>query len=122
MPELSPADKKKKLSDLFKESAADDEDDVKEQKNAGGILEGSNSKAPMTTVQVPPKSRDDSTPFVSGVNSVCSNSERSPNAVLKPQGEKSLRSVQCCLPRLLSSRSFSERKKKTSPAPSVVRV
>ncbi|KAI5651109.1 hypothetical protein M9H77_37114 [Catharanthus roseus] len=112
-PELSPSEKKKKLSDLFKESQGDDKD-VQEQ-NAVGIQKGSNTNTVTTVLK-----SENGTPFVSGANSMCSSSERSPNPVMKPSGEKSLKPGQCCLPRLLSSRSFSERKKRTtSPALSV---
>ncbi|KAL3829494.1 hypothetical protein ACJIZ3_018296 [Penstemon smallii] len=101
-PELpSPPEKKKRLSELFKESLRSyeqiDVENVPQDKNVTPANE---------------------TPYLSGANSRGSSSERTPNGVLKTEG-KSVKSAQCCLPRLLSSRSFSERKKKTSPAHSV---
>ncbi|CAN1273385.1 Uncharacterized protein At3g27210 [Linum perenne] len=91
MPEVSPSGKKR-LSDLFKDSMREN------NRNMSDFL---------------PKSGD-STPYVSGVNSVCS-SERTPNREALVN-EKSFKSMQCCLPSIISRRSFSDRKKRMSPA------
>ncbi|CAN1823058.1 Uncharacterized protein At3g27210 [Linum perenne] len=92
MPEVSPSGKKR-LSDLFKDSMREN------NRNVAG--------------EDTPKSGD-STPYVSGVNSVCS-SERTPNREALVN-EKSFKSMQCCLPSIISRRSFSDRKKRMSPA------
>ncbi|KAH6781809.1 hypothetical protein C2S52_001399 [Perilla frutescens var. hirtella] len=76
---------KKRLSELFKESL---------RHNIDGDEENEAS--------------DESVVIENGANN-----ERSANGVVRAE-EKSGKSVQCCLPRLRSSRSFSERKKKTS--------
>lgn len=58
-------------------------------------------------------------PFVSGADSAFS-SERTPNSDYTSEKEKQpIKSVQCCLPRMLSMRSYRERRKKTSPTPSL---
>uniref|UniRef100_A0A5B6Z0Q3 Uncharacterized protein n=1 Tax=Davidia involucrata TaxID=16924 RepID=A0A5B6Z0Q3_DAVIN len=116
-PEPSPTEKKKKLSELFRESLRGDQD--VDNQNILGNQNGVNGKMEGKTaaIDVPPKSTN-GTPYISGANSVCS-SERTPNGDFRPEKEKSARSVQCCLPSLLSSRSFSERKKKMSPARSI---
>ncbi|KAL0424210.1 UNVERIFIED_CONTAM: hypothetical protein Sradi_0955800 [Sesamum radiatum] len=102
--EPSPLDKKKRLSELFKESLRHQyEDEVPEK-----------VKAEEKTNPVEAKSTH-GTPRFFGLNSR-SSSERTPNGVLLKADEKPLKSGQCCLPRLLPSRSFSERKKKMSPA------
>lgn len=108
-PEPSPTDRKKRLSDLFQESSRDD------QNNRDSANEKKMDPKP-ATIDLPPKSSN-ATPFVSGANSVCS-SERTPNGVLKAENNKSLKSAQCCLPRLLSSRSFDDRKNRMTPAQS----
>lgn len=87
----SPPDKKKRLSELFKESLRGDQyADV--DLDADGPGQHSNGR----------------TPYLSG-----GSSERTPNGALGAK-ENSSKSPQCCLPGLLSSRSFSERKKKTA--------
>ncbi|XP_021911497.1 uncharacterized protein At3g27210-like [Carica papaya] len=88
-PEPSPT--KKKLVELFRESIREDQD-----------------------VDLPPKSAY-VTPSVSGTNSFCS-SERTANGDPLMEKDKPMKSVQCCLPSLVSCHSFSERKKKMSPA------
>ncbi|KAK2992874.1 hypothetical protein RJ640_028116 [Escallonia rubra] len=100
-PELSPTDKKKRLSDLFKESLPSNQDG--DEQSTLGNEDGTGEKT--------------GTPYIFGANSV-STSERTPNGDIKPGRVRSLRAAQCCLPRLVSSRSFSERKK-MSPAPIV---
>ncbi|KAI3457849.1 hypothetical protein Pfo_014512 [Paulownia fortunei] len=114
VPEPSPPDKKKRLSELFKESLrgdvyVDDETAAGDKKEAPAKV-----VAEATSLVQQPKSTI-GTPYLSGANSGGS-SERTPNDVLREE-DKSLKSPQCCLPRMLSSRSFSERKKRTSPAP-----
>lgn len=86
VPEPSPPDKKKRLSELFKESLRSHE-----------YVDEENAASDESVV----------------LENVVSN-ERTPNGVLRAE-EKSVKSAQCCLPRLRSSRSFSERKKKMSP-------
>lgn len=89
-PEPSPTDHKKtRLSDLFNDSLRVNQD-VDEHNTSGSLNEK---------------------PHVSVVQS----SEITPTGKSKANGQKSPKSVQCCLPGLRSSRSFRERKKKTSP-------
>lgn len=116
MPAPSPTEKKKRLLELFKESSRDEQEE-----EANNQLSGSNASANGTlevkqaALDLPPKSAR-STPFISGANSVCS-SERTPNnGDVVYENHKPMRSAQCCLPSLVSCRSFSERKKKMSPA------
>ncbi|CAK9171475.1 unnamed protein product [Ilex paraguariensis] len=113
---LTPTEKKMKLGELFKARSQDDRD--ADEPNLLGNEKGANRKMEGKTParDLPPKSIN-GTPYVSGANSVCG-SERTPNGDLKSE-EKPGRSAQCCLPRLRSSRSFSERKKKMSPTISV---
>lgn len=113
-PEPSLTDKKKKLSELFKDTVGGDQD---EKQNAAGNHSGATRKSDSKTVTLEalPKSGN-GTPYVSGANSTGSTERSSPNGNFKLPGEKSGKSGQCCLPRL---RSFSERKKRTSPARSV---
>jgi len=109
-PEPSPTNSKKKLSDLFKESLRADPEVIDPTPfiNQNGT-NGKSGSDPSTL----------DTPYVSGATSLC-NSERTPNRDLKYQKEKTGRSAQCCMPRLLSSRSLRERKKKmSSPVASV---
>lgn len=91
-PEQFPTERKMRLSDLFKQSLHIDNDDD-EQNTSENFCE---------------------TPYASGVQS----SEQTPNSNFKPRREKSVRSLQCCLPSLLASRSFSE-KNKMSPVHSI---
>ncbi|MBA0572101.1 hypothetical protein Golob_002462 [Gossypium lobatum] len=112
--ETSPSGKKKKLVELFQESIRDDHDTS--ESNTSSNQDTANEKIVKPTIQdiLPPKSAD-GTPYVSGANSCCS-SERTVNGDNPIFKEKPLRSVQCCLPSLVSCSSFSERKKKMSPA------
>ncbi|KAB2034450.1 hypothetical protein ES319_D04G086800v1 [Gossypium barbadense] len=112
--ETSPSGKKKKLVELFQESIRDDHNTS--ESNTSSNQDTANEKIVKPTIQdiLPPKSAD-GTPYVSGANSCCS-SERTVNGDNPIFKEKPLRSVQCCLPSLVSCSSFSERKKKMSPA------
>ncbi|GFY87320.1 hypothetical protein Acr_05g0009590 [Actinidia rufa] len=108
-PETFPTNKKK-LSELFCESLIGDDhqNTPANQNEVNGKVE-----AKTTILGLPPRPVD-STAFVSGANSVCS-SEKIGD--YKPDKKKPSKSVHCCLPRMLSSHSFSERKeKKMSPA------
>ncbi|KAL0351125.1 UNVERIFIED_CONTAM: hypothetical protein Sradi_4261700 [Sesamum radiatum] len=116
IPQPSPPDKKKKLSELFKESLRDDQY-IEEETAARNKDEAPENVVPEATSLVQPPKFTNETPYLSGANSGNS-SERTPNGVLKAE-DKSVKSAQCCIPRLLSSRSFSERRKRTSPAPNV---
>ncbi|CAN1823055.1 Uncharacterized protein At3g27210 [Linum perenne] len=114
MPEVSPSGKKR-LSDLFKDSmrennrnVAGEDTPLSPEMNGNGKTEVKHKMSYFL-----PKSGD-STPYVSGVNSVCS-SERTPNREALVN-EKSFKSMQCCLPSIISRRSFSDRKKRMSPA------
>lgn len=101
-PEPSPTSKKK-LADLFRDSIK--EEQVADEQNSSGDQIMSNGR----------KSEATATPYISGANSVCS-SEMTPYGDSKPEKEKAMKSSQCCLPRLLSNRSYDGRKKKMSPA------
>ncbi|KAL4368645.1 hypothetical protein GQ457_05G019330 [Hibiscus cannabinus] len=114
--ETSPTGKKKKLVELFRESIREDHDTSELNTSSN---RDTNEKTVKPTIQdiLPPKSAD-STPCVSGANSQCS-SERTANGDNHIFKEKPFRSVQRCLPSLVSCGSFSERKKKMSPVISV---
>lgn len=99
-----PQEKKKRLSELFCES-------LRSELNEQNITSTKKETA-FTGDRVPPRSTP-GTPYAS----VC-NSERTPNEELRCD-VKSSKPPQCCLPRLLSSRSFSERRKRMSPARAV---
>ncbi|KAJ1391587.1 hypothetical protein SESBI_36570 [Sesbania bispinosa] len=99
MSESSP-EKKKKLLELFRESVKDHDQD-------------GNKEVKATIQDVLPKSAH-STPYLSGANSACS-SERIMSEDRASIREKSVKSLQWCIPSL-SCRSFSERRRKTSPA------
>ncbi|XVF16219.1 hypothetical protein REPUB_Repub10bG0012900 [Reevesia pubescens] len=92
----TPPGKKKKLVELFRESVREDQD-VNE-------LNISNNQDIANV-----------TPYVSGANSLC-NSEWTANGDNPMFKEKPFRSVRRCIPSLISCSSFSERKKKMSPA------
>ncbi|KAF2316431.1 hypothetical protein GH714_041772 [Hevea brasiliensis] len=117
IPEPSPTGKKKRLSELFKESLreepeADDLHNSGKQNTANGKIE-----VKPTILDVLPKSAS-GTPYISGPNSVCG-SERTANGDALIERDKSIKSAQCCLPSLISRCSAGERKKKMSPAPAI---
>ncbi|OMO85325.1 hypothetical protein CCACVL1_10269 [Corchorus capsularis] len=113
--ETSPTGKKKKLVELFRESIREDQDgDEQNASNNQDIANGKQEVKPTIQDILPPKSAE-GTPYISGSNSRCS-SERTANGDHSIFKEKPFRSVQCCLPSLVSCSSFSERKKKMNPA------
>ncbi|KAL6509179.1 hypothetical protein OROGR_022489 [Orobanche gracilis] len=104
-------DKKKRLSELFKESLRNNEyagvDTAADNPN-----ESRAKVVPESTgLTQPPKSTND-TPYL-----YTTGSERTPNG---EEDKKALKCGQCCLPMLISSRSFCERKNRMSPAQKVV--
>lgn len=113
IPEPSPTGKKR-LSELFKDSIREDSDgNGLQSTNNQNIPDGKTETKPTILDFLPASAHG--TPYVSGPNSVCS-SERTANGEALMERDKSIKSVQCCLPSLLSCRSFSDRKKKMSPA------
>ncbi|XP_059669987.1 uncharacterized protein At3g27210-like [Cornus florida] len=117
IPEPSPTEKKKKLSELFRDSFGGDQDVDSRHMLINQNEVNVKREGTVATLDLSQKSAN-GTPYVSGSNSVCS-SERTPNGDFRREKEKSIRSTQCCLPRLLSSSSFSERKKNLPPPSSV---
>lgn len=108
-PEPSPTSKKK-LAELFRDSSRtkQDIDDQNMSTNQNGVNGKVEDKA--TTFGIP---------IVSGVNSA-SRSERTPNGGYTSEKEKQpIKSGQCCLPRMLSTQSYRERRKTTTPTPSL---
>lgn len=105
MAETSP-EKKKKLLELFRESVKDDQGDV----------HGHKEVKPTIQDVIMPKSAH-CTPYLSEANSACS-SERTMSMSEDRSSirEKSVKSLQWCIPSLSSCRSFRERRRKTSPA------
>ncbi|KAK7380996.1 hypothetical protein VNO78_33518 [Psophocarpus tetragonolobus] len=101
--ETSP-EKKKKLLELFRESVKDDQN----------VSQGHKELKPTIQDVVMPKSAH-CTPYLSGANSACS-SERIMSEDRASIREKSVKSLQWCIPSLSSCRSFRERRMKTSPA------
>ncbi|KAF7801682.1 uncharacterized protein G2W53_040793 [Senna tora] len=109
LPEPSQTEKKKKLLELFRERVGDDKEaHDHDDKNT------SHTQIIGNVQDLLPKSAQ-STPYISGANSACS-SERTMNEDSLSIKEKQVKSVQCCLPSLASCRSFSERRRKMSPA------
>lgn len=102
LPQSSPRHKRKNLLELFKESSRNrnlNEQDAEDNQNG-----------PAAGLQLPPKSTS-STPHLP-----VSSGKSTPVGKFRSEA-KSLRSVQCCLPRL--SGSFREKRKSMSPANSV---
>ncbi|XP_073123936.1 uncharacterized protein At3g27210-like [Henckelia pumila] len=114
VPSTSSPDKKKRLSDLFKESIRADQYVDQENKAGGENAVPANIETRETNVVLQYPKSTNGTPYLSGANSRGS-SERTPNGLFEAD-ENSVKSAQCCLPRLLSSRSFNERRKRMSPA------
>lgn len=102
IPQSSPIHKRKNLLELFKESSRN------RNPNEHGAEDNENIQA--AGLQLPPKSTF-STPHVP-----VSSGKSTPVGKYKSEA-KSLRSVQCCLPRL--SGSFREKRKSMSPANTV---
>lgn len=96
-------EKKKRLSELFSESIRDDQQNDIEKKEVEPTIQ-----------DVLPKSTN-STPYLSGPNSICS-SERAMSEDRAYVREKLPKSSPWCIPSLSSCRSFSERRRKASPA------
>ncbi|KAJ4841335.1 hypothetical protein Tsubulata_050932 [Turnera subulata] len=118
MPEPSPTGKKR-LSDLFKDSIREGPggNDMEAADNKQHVAANGKTEAKPTILDYLPASAN-GTPYISGTNSVCS-SERTANGDALIEREKSMKSAQCCLPSMISCRSFSDRKKKMSPAVAV---
>ncbi|XP_057800715.1 uncharacterized protein At3g27210-like [Salvia miltiorrhiza] len=100
----SPLDKKKRLSEFFKESLRDNEYDDEEGKSA-----------PTSTTLAQQLMSTSATPDFSRANSGGSSEGATPNGVPREEDE-SLRSPQCCLPKLLSTRNLNDSRKRRSPA------
>ncbi|KZV20251.1 hypothetical protein F511_25520 [Dorcoceras hygrometricum] len=114
VPSPSSPEKKKRLSDLFKESLRADQ--YVDQDNTAGVenVVPANFETRATNVVLQYPKSTNGTPYLPGVNSRGS-SERTPNGLFEAD-DNTAKSAQCCLPRLLSSRSFNERRKRMSPA------
>ncbi|KAF7819442.1 uncharacterized protein G2W53_024897 [Senna tora] len=122
MPGPSPTtEKKKKLLELFRESVRDNHygDDGNTFSDVQNLVNG-NKDVKQASINVPLPKSARSTPYnnMSGTNSVCSSTERTINGGNDSESfrEKSMKSMQGCLPSLVSCRSFRERKRKMSPA------
>ncbi|XP_057983563.1 uncharacterized protein At3g27210-like isoform X2 [Malania oleifera] len=105
---------KKKLAELFRQSSGGDLDadrDILGNQNMGS---GKKEVQPIIT-DLHPKSAD-GTPYASVANSVSSSERTTPNGCAKPEKDRSIRSMQCCLPSLVSTCSYTERRKRMSPA------
>ncbi|XP_073296698.1 uncharacterized protein At3g27210-like [Primulina huaijiensis] len=114
IPSPSSPDKKKRLSELFKENLHADQFVNEENTTGWGNAVPANVETRATGVVLQYPKSTNGTPYLSGANSRGS-SERTPNGLFEAD-ENSVKSAQCCLPRLLSSRSFNERRKRMSPA------
>lgn len=100
-PSLAPVRRRKKLAELFRDSIREEREEYSE---------GSQESQSETS-----KISARSTPYVSGANSNVCSSEL--NTIEDPVTEKkSLRSAHRCLPGFASCGSFSEKRKKMSPA------
>lgn len=112
-PGRPPIGKKMKLAELFRQSAKEDSEDQHHDEHTQGSQNAANGKTGVKTTILDVLPSTDDTHYISGANSMCS-SERTTNG--DSIMEKPMKSIECCLPRLVSSRVFSERKKKMSPA------
>ncbi|KAE8695614.1 putative ribulose-5-phosphate-3-epimerase [Hibiscus syriacus] len=108
--ESPPTGKKKKLIELFRESFRDDHDISELNTSSNQGIANEKTVKPTTIQDILPQKSADGTPYVSAANSQCS-SERTSNGDNPILKEKPIRSVQRCLPSLVSCGSFSERKK-----------
>lgn len=106
----SPPERRKKLSELFRESSRGEQDVDKQNAE-------SNEKEVAEKVEPSPKSAK-WTIYVSRANS-CYSREKTTSRVLGAE-DKSVNTVQCCLPRLLSSSRSCTERKRTSPVHNVV--
>ncbi|XWS40601.1 hypothetical protein CRYUN_Cryun17cG0009800 [Craigia yunnanensis] len=113
--ETSPTGKKKKLIELFRERIREDQDVNELNTSSNQDITNEKMELKPTIQGLLPSKSEDAIPYVSGANSLC-NSERTANGDDHVFKEKPFRSVQCCLPSLVSCSSFSERKKKMGPA------
>ncbi|KAL2320278.1 hypothetical protein Fmac_029247 [Flemingia macrophylla] len=113
VPEPSPTTQKKKLLELFRESVREHHHNDDTENTYDNEKKEVNPTNIHDLLPIPKSAH--STPYITGGNSACS-SERTMNEDHAPIREKTVKSVQCCLPSLASCRSFSERKRKTSPA------
>ncbi|XP_028772457.1 uncharacterized protein At3g27210 [Neltuma alba] len=112
-PGRPPSRKKKNLLELFRESIREDHyPDVNHLSNQN--MGNEKQEAKLSINDTLSKSSG-STPYISGTNSVCA-SERTPNGDPVSTKENSVKSMQGCLPSLVSCRSFRERKRRMSPA------
>ncbi|KAJ6769192.1 hypothetical protein OIU74_022792 [Salix koriyanagi] len=107
IPEPSPADMKKQLIELFRENINDDLADDNQS-----FQETVNGKP--IAVYLPSKYTSRS-PY-QDVESSVRRSETTPHRGSKSGKEKPTRSAHCCLPNIVRSLSFSERRKRLSPA------
>ncbi|KAH8500117.1 hypothetical protein H0E87_015380 [Populus deltoides] len=107
IPEPSPADRKKQLIELFRENINDDLADDNQS-----FQDTVNSKT--IAVYVPSKYTNGS-PYQYAESSVRSN-ETNPHSGSKSGKEKPTHFAHCCLPNIVRSLSFSERRKRLSPA------
>ncbi|XP_073042973.1 uncharacterized protein At3g27210-like [Primulina eburnea] len=109
----SSPDKKNRLSDLFKKSLHADRYVDQENTAGGENAVPANVETRVANVGLQYPKSTNGAPHLSGANSRGS-SERTPNGLFEAD-DNSVKSAQCCLPRLLSSRSFNERRKRMSP-------
>ncbi|KAK9120062.1 hypothetical protein Scep_018155 [Stephania cephalantha] len=108
--ESSPTEKKKRLYDLLQDSF----DDIYNFSNEAKVGSGNGEVKPLNLDDHPPKSAVE-TPYLSKSNSIRSGGEKTPNRYSKPPKPKSANATKCCMPSLVTSLSFHERKKKDSP-------
>ncbi|XP_051115101.1 uncharacterized protein At3g27210-like isoform X2 [Andrographis paniculata] len=106
---------KRLLSELFQESSRN-HPYITEGENASSREETTSEATAISLASHILKSRSCSNLEINNRTTTSTPNDRSSNGAAKA-GDKTGMSVQCCLPRMMtSSRSFSERKKKSSPA------
>ncbi|KAK9120048.1 hypothetical protein Scep_018141 [Stephania cephalantha] len=108
--ESSPTEKKKRLYDLLQDSF----DDIYKLSNEAKVGSGNGEVKPLNFDDHHQKSAVE-TPYLSKSNSIRSGGEKTPNRYSKPPKPKSANATKCCMPSLVTSLSFHERKKKDSP-------
>ncbi|XP_073221711.1 uncharacterized protein At3g27210 isoform X2 [Cicer arietinum] len=113
VPKPYPTEKKKNLLELFRESVRENQNNEVEKTSTN---EQNQLLKPTIIHDILTTKSAQSTPYISGGNSSCSSIERN---TINDENESSpciREPVQCCLPNLVSCRSFSERRRKASPA------